>query len=75
MTWNYEKYTMLERAEMEQEFRRLISIIPVFRQRELFEMEKHEAEIALLITKTDFDQHWAETSFPIPTPKKEENNA
>lgn len=75
MTYSYEKYSMHERAVMEAEFRRLVSIIPVFRQKELFDMEKHEAELSLFTVQISFDQHWAEKDFFIPAPKKEENNA
>lgn len=58
MSYAYEKYTMHERAIMEAEFRRLVSIIPVWRQLELFSMEKDEAEGNLQIHQTNFAEHW-----------------
>ena len=75
MTYSYEKYSMHDRAVMEAEFRRLVSIIPVSRQKELFDAEKHEAELALFSVQISFDQHWAKEDFFILAPKKEENNA
>ena len=58
MSYAYGKYTMHERSVMEEEFRRLISIIPVWRQLELFSMEKDEAEGDLQIHQTNFSEHW-----------------
>ena len=75
MSFSYEKYSMHERAVMEAEFRRLVSIIPVSRQKELFDMEKHEAELELFTVQISFDQHWSEKDVFIHAPKKEENNA
>jgi hypothetical protein len=70
MSWEYGKYTHHEKAKMEQEFRHLISIIPVWRQKELFAMEKESAERNMNALRVNFDEHWSEKNPAIPTPKK-----
>ncbi len=58
MSWEYDKYTHNEKALMEQEFCHLISIIPVWRQKELFAMEKESAERNIAALQINFVEHW-----------------
>lgn len=58
MSWEYDKYTHHEKAKMEQEFRHLISVIPVWRQKELFAMEKESAERNIAGLQINFVEHW-----------------
>jgi len=70
MSWEYGKYTNGEKIKMEQEFRHLLSIIPVWRQLELISMEKESAEKKVAQTAKMFEEHWSEKNPAIPTPKK-----
>jgi hypothetical protein len=58
MSWEYDKYKHHEKAKMEQEFRHLVSIIPVWRQKELFAMEKESAERNIAALQINFVEHW-----------------
>jgi hypothetical protein len=58
MSWEYDKYTNNEKTLMEQEFRHLISIIPVWRQKELSAMEKESAERNITALQINFVEHW-----------------
>ena len=58
MSWEYDKYTNNEKTLMEQEFCHLISIIPVWRQKELFAMEKESAERNIAALQINFVEHW-----------------
>ena len=58
MSWEYDKYTNNEKTLMEQEFCHLISIIPVWRQKELFAMEKESAERNITALQINFVEHW-----------------
>jgi len=58
MSWEYGKYTNGEKIKMEQEFRHLLSIIPVWRQVELISMEKESAERKVAQTVKMFEDHW-----------------
>jgi len=75
MNHPYHKWTEEQKIRMEAEFRDLISIIPVWRQKELFQMEMDEAKSALMIHETNFENHWNGKNPGIPTPKKAEKNA
>lgn len=75
MSYSYQKRTEDQKIKMEREFRHLLSIIPVWRQKELFVMEMDEAIDALMIHKTNFEEHWSEESPTISAPKKASNNA
>jgi hypothetical protein len=75
MSWEYQKYTNDERVKMEQEFRHLISIIPVWRQLELSCLEKEFAERKLFAVQANFQEHWSEKNPTIPTPKKASKDA
>ena len=58
MSWEYDKYTNNEKTLMEQEFCHLISIIPAWRQKELFAMEKESAERNIAALQINFVEHW-----------------
>ena len=75
MSWEYTKYTQDEKIKMEREFRRLLSIIPVWKQKELFVMEMDEAKRALMIHESNFEAHWSEKNPAIPTPKRANKDA
>lgn len=74
MSWEYQKYTNGEKIKMEQEFRHLLSIIPVWRQAELISMEKESALGALMIHQANFEEHWT-VKFVDCSIAKENDNA
>ena len=74
MSWEYDKYTHNEKTLMEQEFRHLISIIPVWRQKELFAMEKESAERNMTALQVNFTEHW-EIESRYDSKKKGSDNA
>ncbi len=59
---------------MEQEFCHLISIIPVWRQKELFAMEKESAERNMTALQINFAEHW-EIESRYDSKKKGSDNA
>lgn len=75
MSYSYQKWTEEQKVKMEREFRHLVSIIPVWRQKELFQIEMDEAKGALMIHESNFEDHWSGKKPGIPTPKKAEKNA
>jgi hypothetical protein len=74
MSWEYQKYTNGEKIKMEQEFRHLLSIIPVWRQVELISMEKESAERKVAQTLKMFEDHWT-AKFTDCSIVKENDNA
>jgi hypothetical protein len=75
MSYSYQKWTEDQKVKMEREFRHLLSIIPVWRQKELFVMEMDEAKGALMIHEANFEEHWSEKNPAIPTPKRANKDA